>query len=93
MKLSSLNKYTQVFVLGKPLQPSISFACKAGSLTLNGVPQMLSGLTNIRLGCKGLPGTNSLAYLSEASVRKIKFNDIDTWAFFELGLRVVQPPK
>ncbi len=57
-----------MFVRGKPFQPNLMFVGKAKSLLLSGTPerrltQVGSGLTlNIRLGLKGLPGTNALAY-------------------------------
>jgi hypothetical protein len=62
-------KKVGAFVPGMPFQPSLMFAGKAGSYlsevhfkcsTLWG--RHLSSPTNIRLGWKGLPGTNTLAY-------------------------------
>jgi len=56
-----------VFVPGKPFQPSLMFVGKARRLPQSGAPerrftQLGSGLpVNIRLGWKGLPGTNTLA--------------------------------
>jgi hypothetical protein len=50
-----------VFVTGELLQPSLIFASKV-KYTLQA--------PIIRLGLKGSPGTNTLAYLSLASVKK-----------------------
>ncbi len=55
-----------VFFPGQTLQPSLMFVGKARSLRYSGPPEWCftlvgSGL-KIRLGCKGLPGTNTLAY-------------------------------
>ncbi len=46
---SNLRIFIIVFVSGKSFQPSLMFVSKAGA-------------TNIRLGWKGLPETNTLAY-------------------------------
>ncbi len=59
-------KKARVLVLGKPFQPSLIFEGKAGSLPHGRAPKRYytpacSGLTkNIRLGSRGLPGTNTL---------------------------------
>jgi hypothetical protein len=45
-----------VFVPGKPFYPSLMFVSKAGTF-LQG--RLQASPTNIRLGWKGLPGTNS----------------------------------
>ncbi len=50
-----------MFVPGKPFQLSLMFAGKAGAYPR--VEHLKGALpTNIRLGWKGLPGTNTLAY-------------------------------
>jgi hypothetical protein len=57
-----------VSVPGKPFQPSLMFAAKAGAnprlenLKIASHRQVLAITANIRLGWKGLPGTNTLAY-------------------------------
>jgi len=57
-----------VFVPGKPFQPCLVFAGKAGAY-LSESPfktplygRLLALPTNTRQGWKGLPGTNTLAY-------------------------------
>ncbi len=56
----------RVFVLGKPFHPSLMFAGSDGAYPSEaGAPllvRLLAFPTNIRLGWKGLPETNSLAY-------------------------------
>ncbi len=57
-----------MFVPGKPFQPNLMFAGKARaypSEALSGAPlygKLLALPANIRLGWKGLPGTNTQAY-------------------------------
>ncbi len=57
----------RALVPGKPFQPSLMFVSKAGaspneaSFICSTLRQTLVLPTNIRLGCKGLPGTNTLA--------------------------------
>jgi hypothetical protein len=55
-----------MFVANKPYQPSLLFASKARSLpsstALKRYARLLAMPINIRLGLKGLPGTNTLAY-------------------------------
>jgi hypothetical protein len=58
-----------VFVPGKPFQPNLMFVGEARSLPKSGASEraLHSGrprpyIANIRLGWKGLPGTNTLAY-------------------------------
>jgi hypothetical protein len=54
-----------VFVPGKPFKPSLMFVGKAGAYLrvepLRGA-SLTTLLINIRLGWKGLPGTDTLAY-------------------------------
>jgi hypothetical protein len=61
------SRKARVFVPGKPLQPCLMFVVKAGAY-LREAPFRWSTLgrplalpTNIRLGWRGLPGTNTLA--------------------------------
>jgi hypothetical protein len=62
-----------VFVHGKPFQPSLVFAGKAGAYPkgecLKGIQALLK---NIRLGCKSLPGRKALANYISSSVMKKK---------------------
>ncbi len=52
-----------MFVPGKPLQPSLMFVGKAKSMLDSwAVKGILFLFTNIRLGCKDLPGTSTLLY-------------------------------
>ena len=58
-----------MFVAGKPLQPSLMFAGKAGAYPrveylkdASLYCRLLVLTADIRLGWKGLPGTNTLAY-------------------------------
>ncbi len=58
-----------VLGLGRSYQPSLLLVGKARSLLYSGVPErgvhmgrLLAVPTNTRLGWKGLPGTNTLAY-------------------------------
>ncbi len=55
--------------LGRSFQPSLLLVGKARSLLYSGVPErgvhlgrLLAVPTNTRLGCKGFPGTNIIAY-------------------------------
>jgi len=48
-----------MFVLGKPFQPSLVFAVKAGAYPSEAPFRLLTLPTNTRLGRKGLPGTNT----------------------------------
>ncbi len=57
-----------MFVPGKPFQPSLIFVGNARTQewsTDSYYSRVCCGLTNIRLGWKGLPGTNPLAYLQK----------------------------
>ncbi len=67
-----------MFVPGKPFRPSLRFAGMAGAypskapficFTLGWAPCLN---TNIRLGWKGLPGTNTLAYYENSSITAVK---------------------
>jgi hypothetical protein len=54
-----------VFIHGKSSQPCLMIASKAGAKLSEASPlqgTLLVVATNIRLGCKGLRGTNTLAY-------------------------------
>jgi hypothetical protein len=44
--------------------------------------RLLVLLANVRLGWKGLPGTNATAYFSAASVKMKYFDSLETWAHF-----------
>ncbi len=72
-----------MFADGKPLQPSLIFGSKAGA-TYRSASQvmckLLTLLSNIRFGLKGLPGANATSYLPDASVTKKKrFYGLYTW--------------
>ncbi len=72
-----------MFAAGKPLQPSLIFGSKAGA-TYRSVflvmGKLLTLLSNIRFGLKGLPGANARSNLPGASVTKKKgFYSLDTW--------------
>ncbi len=63
-----------VFVLGKPFQPNQMFVRKA--LAYPSVASKRSSsvlVTNIRLGCKGLPRTNTLAL---KNIRKLRMKNV-----------------
>jgi hypothetical protein len=63
-----------VFVPGKPFQPSLMFAGKAEPTQVKkllGAP-LLALPANIRLGWKGLPGTNTLAYYGNLKITAAK---------------------
>ncbi len=70
-----------MFVPGKLFRPSIMFAGKAKSLPklmhLSGAQLYLTLLKNIRLGLKGLPGTNTIAI--------VKFLILLTKKFYNIG--------
>jgi hypothetical protein len=51
-------QYPRVFVPDKHFQPSLMFGGEAGAYR----SEALASPTNIRLGWKGLPGTNTQAY-------------------------------
>jgi hypothetical protein len=68
-----------VFLTGKPFQHSLVFVGKAKSLpergnlsraSLKGMPLALP--TNIKLGKKGLPGTNTIAYYKNPQITTVK---------------------
>jgi hypothetical protein len=67
-----------VFALGKPFQPSLMFAGKAGvylseaHFRPGAWGRLLASPTNIRLGSNGLPGTNTLAYHENPKIRAVK---------------------
>jgi hypothetical protein len=67
----------------KPFHPSLIFASKANSAQgehNSGAPlkgKLLALPANVRLGRKGLPGTNDVAYFDSSSVTK-NFNNNDT---------------
>jgi hypothetical protein len=58
-----------VFVHGTPFQPSLMFAGKARAYPSD-APFRYS--TNIRLGWKGVPGTNTLAYYKNLYLTAVK---------------------
>ncbi len=63
-----------MFVSGKPFQPRLLIASNAGAYpfgfsTLGHSPALL---TNIRLGCKGLPRTNAQAYYGHLKITVVK---------------------
>ncbi len=64
----------QTVCLCIPVQPSLMFQSKAGAYSrivhqrCTSLGQSLALLTNIRLGWKGLPGTNSRAYYKHSSI-------------------------
>ncbi len=62
-----------MFLPGKPFQSSIMFAGKAGAYPSE-APFRYSnlGYANIRLGWKGLPRTNTLAYYENPSIMAVK---------------------
>ncbi len=66
-----------MFVAGKPVQPSTVFAGKAWACPvkhISGTPlkgKLLALPTNIRLGWKSLPGTNTLAYYENPQITAI----------------------
>jgi hypothetical protein len=73
-----------VLISGEPFQPSITFVKKAGAYPsdLSGAPLLgrFQALpTNIRLGWKSLPGTNTLADYKHLSITPVK-------SFMTLGL-------
>jgi hypothetical protein len=62
------------------------FVSKARSLPLNGAPERyITGVskalpTNIRLGWKGMPRTNTLAYYKNSQITTVKmFYNIGPW--------------
>jgi hypothetical protein len=67
-----------MFVPGKPFQPSLMLADKTGAYKvkdLSGAPlygRFLASPTNIRLGWKGLPWTNTLAYYENLLITTVK---------------------
>ena len=62
-----------MLVPGKPIQSSLMFAGKAKAC-LSGAThrQALAFPSDIRLGWKGLPGTNSLAYYERSYLTAVK---------------------
>jgi hypothetical protein len=48
------------------------FEGKARSLTYSGAPERLALPANIRLGWKGLQGTNTLAYYEDSQITSVK---------------------
>ncbi len=48
------------------------FAGKAGAYPSEAPFRLLASPTNIRLGWKGMPGTNTLAYYGKASLTAVK---------------------
>ncbi len=67
-----------MFVPGKPFQPSLMFAGKAGSYPsehLSGAPilsSLLDSPTNAILAWKGFPRTNPLAYYENPKITAVK---------------------
>ncbi len=66
-----------MFVPDKPLQPSLMFVGEARNLPYSGalgrcLTQAPSLTANIRLGWKGLPGTNTLAYYKNQQTTSVK---------------------
>ncbi len=55
-----------MFVFGKPLQSSLMFVGNATGLPLSGAPE------NIRLGWRGLSGTNTLACYENPEITAVK---------------------
>jgi len=62
--------YTRVFVPGKPFQPSLMFARKVGDYpvkeSFRWSAQGQAPRRAHKLGKKGLPGTNALAYYEKS---------------------------
>jgi hypothetical protein len=73
--------FARVFVPGRPIHPSLMFASKARILFRCFTREGLVLLANIRLGWKGLPGTNNLAYYKYSKITPVK-------SFITLGLGV-----
>ncbi len=64
-----------MFVPGKSFQPSLMFAGKAGAYPSEGASllgRLLASPTNLRLGWKGLPRTNTLAYYESLKITTVK---------------------
>ncbi len=70
-----------MYVPGKPFQPSLMFAGKAGAYpseapfrcsSLGSYPRLWALPTNIRLGWNGLKGTNTLAYYENSQITDAK---------------------
>ncbi len=61
-----------MFVPGKPLQPSLIFVCKDRSQPKSGAPEVPTLPLNIRLGWKGISGTNTLAYYEHSQIAAVK---------------------
>jgi hypothetical protein len=67
-----------VFVPGRSFQLSLMFAGKAGTYPtikhLKGalVGKVLALPTNIRLGCRALPGTSTLAFYKNLNITAVK---------------------
>ncbi len=67
----------RVFVPGKPFQPSFTIVSKAGAYQSEtafrcSLQGRLLAPINIRLGWKGLPGTNIQAYFASVGAQEIK---------------------
>jgi hypothetical protein len=76
-----------VFVLDRPFQPNLMFARKTGAYKSGAPPslgRLLTLLTNIRLGLKGLPEKISLAYNEDYDGHK-KYYSISSWLQIRLG--------
>ncbi len=62
-----------MFVLGKPFQPSLMFMVTTRALVKHLSDAPLQALpANIKLGWKGLPGTNTLAYYESSQITDVK---------------------
>ncbi len=68
-----------MFLRGEYFEPSLALSVQGKNLMLACSPPFS---TNIRLGCKYLPETNTLAYYRPSLVDRKKFYDIMIgWAF------------
>jgi hypothetical protein len=69
-----INKYKVVFVTGRPFQPRLMLVTapwvRPGAYPR--VDHLKGSLTTIRLGWKGLPETNTLAYHKNSIITDVK---------------------
>ncbi len=72
------DKQALLFASGWHVEPSLMFAIKIKRLPTEVDYLAMTLLASIRLGCKGLPGTNKLNYLPISDEEKT-FYSIDTW--------------
>ncbi len=67
-----------MFVPGKPFQPSLILWVRLESTRVKQLPgapllgRLLASPTNVRLGWKGLPRTNTLAYYKNLTITAVK---------------------